>query len=64
MASLSEGCLHVEGESGIDFGRDLAGHNLKDLTSELDQEVVERGINLVVDVLALLVVNVFLFIWV
>lgn len=64
MASLGEGRLSIEGESGVHFGRDLAWHNLEDLTSELDEEVIERGIHLIVDVLALPIISSFLFIWV
>ena len=64
VTSLSEGRLGIEGESGVDFGRDLAWHNLEDLTSELDEEVIERGIHLIVDVLALPIISGFLFVWV
>lgn len=43
----------VEGESGVNLGRDLAGDDLKDLLAELDKESVKDGINLVVDALAI-----------
>jgi hypothetical protein len=42
-----------EGESSVNFGRDLAGHNLQNLAAELDQQVVKGGINLVLDASAL-----------
>jgi hypothetical protein len=43
----------VEGESGVNLGRDLAGDDLKDLLAELDKESVKDSINLVVDALAI-----------
>src|SRR5207253_1263662 len=38
--------LGAERESGIDLGRDLAGNDLKDLLAELDEQVVERPVDL------------------
>lgn len=46
--------LGVKGEAGVDLGRDLAGDDLEDLLAELDQETVQRSIDLVVDRAALL----------
>ena len=47
--SLVNGGLGVEGEAGIDLGRDLAGDDLKDLLAELNQETVKGGVDLEVD---------------
>lgn len=46
--------LGVEGEAGVNLGRDLAGDDLEDLLAELDQETVQRSIDLIVDRAALL----------
>lgn len=53
MKGLVDGGLGVEGEAGVNLGRDLAGDDLEDLLAELDEEAVEGGIDLVVDVTAL-----------
>lgn len=45
--------LGVEGEAGIDLSRDLSGDELEDFLAELDKEVVEGGIDLVIDAAAL-----------
>jgi hypothetical protein len=52
--SLVDRGLGVEGEAGVDLGRDLAGNNVEDLLAELDEEVVEGGVNLVLNVVAVL----------
>lgn len=59
MKGLVDGALGVEGERGIDLSRDLAGDDLENLLAELDEEAVEGGIDLGVDVatLALAVLN-------
>jgi hypothetical protein len=49
---LVNGGLGVEREAGIDLGGDLAGNNVQDLLAELDEEVVKCGIDLVLDVVA------------
>lgn len=46
--------LGVKGESGVNFGGNLARNDLQDLLSELDKETVEGSINLLIDVLAVL----------
>ena len=50
--------LGVEGEGGVDFGGDLAGDDLEDLLAELNKEVVESGVDLLVDRTTLLVLYV------
>lgn len=54
MKCLLNGCLCVEGEARIDFGRDLARDNLQNLAAELNEQSVEGGINLFIHVFALL----------
>jgi hypothetical protein len=54
MQSLVDRALGVEGQLGIDLGRDLAGDDLQDLATELNQQTVEGGLDLLVDGLALL----------
>ena len=49
MKGLVNGSLGVEGETGIDLSGDLSWDNLQDLLSELDEETVKSGIDLVVD---------------
>lgn len=49
MESLLDRGLGVERETGIDLSGDLAGDNLENLLAELHQEVVEGGIDLVID---------------
>jgi hypothetical protein len=46
---LVNGLLGAEGESGIDLSRNLAGDDLEDLLAELDEEVVERRVDLLLD---------------
>ena len=48
VQGLVDGCLGVEREGGIDLGRDLAGNNLEDLLAELDEKVVQGGLDLLV----------------
>ena len=47
---LVNGGLCVEREAGVDLSGDLAGDDVEDLLAELDEEVVECGVNLVLDV--------------
>lgn len=42
--------LCVEREAGVNLGGDLAGDNVEDLLAELDEEAVECGVDLVLDV--------------
>ena len=58
MKGLVDRGLGVEGEGGVDFGGDLAGDDLEDLLAELNKEVVESGLDLLVDRTALLVLYV------
>ena len=51
---LLNGDVLVEGEAGIDLGGDLAGDDLEDLATELNEEVVEGGIDLLLGGLAVL----------
>lgn len=50
--------LGVKGEGGVDLGRDLAGDDLEDPLAELDEEVVERRLDLLVDRATLLALDV------
>ena len=52
--SLLNRDLLVEGEAGVNLSGDLAGNDLEDLATELDEEVVEGGIDLGVGVAAVL----------
>ena len=52
--SLLDGDLLVEGEAGVNLSGDLAGNDLQDLATELDEEVVEGDVDLLVGVLAVL----------
>lgn len=54
MEGLVDRGLGVEGEPGIDLGGDLARDNLENLLAELDQQAVEGGVDLVLNVAALL----------
>lgn len=54
MQSLVDGSLGVEGETSINLSRDLAGDDLEDLLTETNEEVVEGGVDLLVEGLALL----------
>jgi hypothetical protein len=51
VQSLVDTGLGVEREAGIDLGGHLAGDDFEDLLAELNQESVEGGIDLRVDVL-------------
>jgi len=53
MKRLVNRGLGVEGEAGVHFGRDAAGHNLQNLASKDDQQLVEGSVDLVVDGTAL-----------
>ena len=54
MQSLVDRGLGVEGEGGVDLGRDLSGNDFKDLLAELNQEVIKGGFDLAVERAALL----------
>lgn len=54
MKSLLDRTLLVEGETGVHLGGDLARYYLQDLTTELDKEVVKGGVDLLLNVLAML----------
>lgn len=51
---LVYGGLGVEGEAGVNLGGNLAGDDVEDLLAELDEEVVECGVDLVLDAVAVL----------
>ena len=51
---LVNGGLCVEREAGVDLSGDLAGDDVEDLLAELDEEVVEGGIDLLLGGLAVL----------
>lgn len=51
---LLDGDVLVEGETGVNLSGDLAGDDLQDLATELDEQVVEGDVDLLVDVLAVL----------
>lgn len=53
MQGLVHTLLSAEGESSIDFCRDLAGNDLEDLGAELHKEVIKGGVDLLVNVLAM-----------
>ena len=52
--SLLDGDVLVEGEAGVNLSGDLAGDDLQDLGTELDEQVVEGDVDLLSDVLAVL----------
>ena len=54
MERLVNRRLCAERESGVDLSGDLAGDDLEDLLAELDEEVVEGGIDLLLGGLAVL----------
>lgn len=58
VKGLVDGGLGVEREAGIDLRGDLSGDDLEDLLSELNQEVVQGGIDLLLDSLSLLELSV------
>jgi hypothetical protein len=49
VKGLLDGLLGVERESSVDLGGDLARDDLENLLAELDKEVVEGGLDLLVD---------------
>jgi hypothetical protein len=51
---LVYGGLGVEGETRVDLGGDLSGYNLENFLAELDQQVVKRAVNLLLDILSVL----------
>ena len=53
VTGLLNGSLGIEGEAGVDFGRDLARNDLQNLLAELDEETVKSSIDLLVDAAAL-----------
>lgn len=53
VQGLVDGGLGVEGEAGVDLGGDLAGDDLQDLLAELDEEVIQGGVDLFVEGFAL-----------
>ena len=54
LKGLLDGTLGVERQLGVDLGGDLAGDDVEDLLSELDEKTVEGGLNLLVEGLAIL----------
>ena len=46
VMGLADGRLGVEGEPGIDLGRDPAGDDLEDLLAETDRQLVGAGLDL------------------
>jgi len=54
VQGLLNATLDVEGEARIHLCRDFARHNLQDLAAELHEQVVQRSIDLLVNVLAML----------
>jgi hypothetical protein len=52
MQCLINASLGIEAEAGIHLRGDLSRHNLQDLRAELDEQVVERRVDLIVNVLA------------
>lgn len=52
VQGLVDGGLGVEGEASVDLCGDLAGDDLEDLLAELNQQAVEGGVHLCVDVTA------------
>lgn len=53
VKSLVNRGLGVEGETSIDFGGNLSGDDVKDLSAELNEETVEGSFDLLIDGLAL-----------
>lgn len=54
MQGLVDRGLCVERKARIDLGGNLSGNDLQDLLAELYEEVVQCGVNLVLNVLAVL----------
>lgn len=52
MEGLIHTSLDIKREAGIDLSRDLTRNDLEDLLAELNQETVQGGIDLGVNVLA------------
>ena len=57
VKGLLDRSLGVKGEGGVDLGRDLAGDDLENLLAELDEEVIERGLDLLVNRASLLALD-------
>ena len=53
MQRLIHTSLRVKRKARIHLGRDLARDDLEDLAAKLDEQAVERGVDLVVEVFAL-----------
>lgn len=45
MQGLVNGRLLIEGEAGIDLGRDLTGYDVENLLAKFDQEAIKGGID-------------------
>lgn len=43
LVRLFDGTADVEGQAGIDFAGDAAGHDLEDLAAEGDEQVIHHG---------------------
>jgi len=54
VKSLLHGSLSGEREAGVDLSGDLAWDNLEDLATELDEQAVKGGVDLVILVLSVL----------
>lgn len=52
MQSFGDGGFLVKGETGIDFGGNSSRDDFEDFFSEFNEETVEGGIDLVVNVAA------------
>lgn len=46
MQGLVNGRLLIEGEAGIDLGRDFTGYDVENLLAKFDQEAIKGGIDL------------------
>lgn len=53
VKSLVDRGLGVEGEASIDLGGNLSGDNSENLLTELDEETVKGGIDLLIKSVAL-----------
>jgi len=54
VQGLVDRSLRVKREAGVDLGRYLARDDFEDFGAELDEQPVERGVNLLVDAAAVL----------
>jgi hypothetical protein len=54
VESLVHRGVGIEGKAGIHFSRNLARNDLKNFAAELDEKTVQGGIDLFINVLALL----------